>query len=119
MDVRGTIGNNTTTYHSDIRWKKSVETIPEALDKVLRLRGVNFQWRQKEYKDMDFASGQHIGLIAQEVEKVVPEVVSTSKNGYKSVEYANLVALLIEAVKGQQEEIEQLKVEIGRMKEVK
>lgn len=130
LDVRGDIGNNTTRYHSDIRWKKSIETISNALDKVTQLRGITFEWRKEEYKAMNFAPGKQIGMIAQEVESVIPQVVAQDKEGYKTVAYANLVALLIEAVKelrtqhenllptmqAQQAEIEGLKAELNSLK---
>ena len=74
-------------------------TIENALEKVLSLRGV-------EYDRIE--SGEHqIGVIAQEVEKIIPEVVYGGE--IKSVAYANIVALLIEAIKEQQKEIEELK----------
>ena len=107
LDVRGSIGNNTTLHHSDIRWKKNVQSLPNSLDMVTRLRGVNFEWRRDEFADMNFPAGKRIGLIAQEVEEVIPEVVSTTDDGYKSVAYANLVAVLIEAVKEQQKIIDE------------
>jgi len=112
LDVRGTIGNNATTYHSDIRWKKNIKTISTALDKVLKLRGVEFEWNKEKFKDMGFTGGRKIGLIAQEVEPVLPETVDTADDGYKSVRYANIVAVLIEAIKEQQEMIENLKLKI-------
>jgi hypothetical protein len=99
LDVRGTIGNNSTQYHSDRRWKKNVSAYHNALEQVSRLRGVTFEWRRDEFEGMNFPEGNKIGLIAQEVEEVIPELVHTNKDGYKSVEYANLVAVLIEAVK--------------------
>ncbi len=108
LDVRGTIGNNTTTYHSDRRWKKDVQPIVDSLDKVVSLQGVSFEWRGDDYPDMNFPDGEHLGLIAQDVEEVVSEVVHTNSDGYKSVEYANLVPLLIEALKEQQETISAL-----------
>jgi hypothetical protein len=74
---------------------------------VIRLRGVSYEWRRDEFADMNFPAGQRIGLIAQEVEEVIPEVVNTAPDGFKSVEYANLVAVLIEAVKEQQKIIEE------------
>jgi len=89
-----------TTYSSR-RWKTNAQPIPEALEKVQRLRGVSFDWK---------ANGQHdIGLIAEEVGEVIPEVVAYEENGTdaKSVDYARLVAVLIEAIKEQQQEIEQ------------
>ena len=113
LDVRGTIGNNAMMFHSDIRWKKNVQSLPNSLDMVTRLRGVNYEWRQDEFPEMNFPEGQRIGLIAQEVEKVIPELVNTAADGYKSVEYANLVAVLIEAIKEQQKQIEELERRIS------
>jgi len=91
----------TVTANSDITLKTNVNTITHALDKVLALRGVMFD---------RISTGNHeMGVIAQEVELVVPELVLTDENGIKSVAYGNTVALLIEAVKEQQLQIEQLK----------
>jgi len=115
LDVRGDIGNNATLHHSDIRWKKNVQSLPNSLEKITRLRGVSFEWRQDEFAEMNFPEGQRIGLIAQEVEGVIPELVSTAADGYKSVAYANLVAVLIEAVKEQQKQIEALERRINSL----
>jgi hypothetical protein len=97
-----TAGSITATQYtstSDISLKENVITIENALEKVLSLRGV-------EYDRVE--SGEHqIGVIAQEVEKIIPEVVYG--NEIKSVAYANIVALLIEAIKEQQKEIDELK----------
>jgi hypothetical protein len=97
-----TAGSITATQYtstSDISLKENVITIENALEKVLSLRGV-------EYDRIE--SGEHqIGVIAQEVEKIIPEVVYGDE--IKSVAYANIVALLIEAIKEQQKEIEELK----------
>ena len=91
--------SGTVTANSDEKLKENVITIENALEKVLSLRGV-------EYDRID--SGDHqIGVIAQEVEKVVPAVVYGDE--IKSVAYANIVALLIEAIKEQQKEIDELK----------
>jgi hypothetical protein len=117
LDVRGTIGNNTTTHHSDIRWKKQVKTLSNALEKVLGLRGVSFTWRLEDYPQMGFASGEHVGFIAQEVEKVQPNLVVTDRDGYKSVEYANMVALLVEAVKEQQKQFAEKDLEIAQLRD--
>ena len=107
LDVRGTVGCNTTPYHSDIKWKYDIRPLENPLDKIKQLRGVSFKWRDEEFKDMNFPDGDHIGVIAQEVEEVVPEVVHTDDQGFKSVEYANLVPLLIESIKEQQRMIDQ------------
>ena len=115
LDVSGDIKANTVTYTSDEKWKKNIETLPDSLEKILALRGVNYDWRVDEYMDKKFSSDKQIGLIAQEVEKVFPEVVNTSGDG-KTVDYASLVAPLIEAVKAQQKQIEKLKQEIELLK---
>lgn len=98
-----------TTYSSR-RWKRNIEPIEGSLNKVMRLRGVSFEWKENGTED--------IGLIAEEVAEVVPEVVAFEENGVdaKSVDYARLVALLIEATKEQQKEIEELKTEIEELK---
>ncbi len=99
-------------YHapSDIRLKKEIITIPGALDKVLKLRGVNYKWKKSE-KDQTL----HMGLIAQEVEKVVTEVVHTASDSMqtKAVEYQYLVGLLVEAVKEQQKQIKALEKRVS------
>ncbi len=110
LDVRGSIGSDTTLYHSDIRWKKNVSKLKGALDKVTDLRGVNFEWRVDEFPEMAFSKGTNIGFIAQEVEEALPELVSSGKNGFKSVQYANIVPILVEAVK-------ELKAENDKLKE--
>lgn len=101
----GTINGSITatgdiTAFSDYRIKDNVETIEEALYKVKQLRGVSYSSR------LDYSN--HIGVIAQEVERVVPEVVRTHSEGLKSVAYGNLVGLLIEAVKDLAAKVEEL-----------
>jgi hypothetical protein len=96
----------TVTANSDIKLKKNIKTIENALDKVLNLRGV-------EFDRIDIEAHQ-IGVIAQEVEKVIPEVVLDNA-GTKSVAYGNLVSVLIEAVKEQQSQIEELKSMINSL----
>jgi len=97
-----TASGNVTAY-SDERLKSSVETIPDALSKVLSVRGVTF--------DMNAERGT--GVIAQELEKVLPEAVFDNEDGFKSVAYGNVVGLLIEAIKEQQTQIETLMDMVG------
>ena len=93
---------------SDRTLKKNIQPIEGALDKVKRLRGVNFQW-----KDPKFSSeGTKLGIVAQEAKDVIPEVVSNSGK-YYSIQYGPIVALLIEAVKEQQEKIDDLKARLN------
>ena len=84
---------------SDIRYKTNVRTLYNALDTILALRGVNFDWKRSDFPDKNFPEGRQVGFIAQEIEKFLPEVVSTDGNGYKSVAYASVVPILVEAVK--------------------
>ena len=82
-------------YSSDERLKDNIEEIPNALDKVESIRGVHFDWNDKQ----EVYEGHDIGVIAQEVEKVLPEIVEDRDNGYKAVKYEKLTAVLIQAVK--------------------
>jgi len=90
---------------SDATLKTNVETIPDALDKVQQLRGVSFDWIENGKSE--------VGVIAQEVEAVIPELVSTDDQGIKSVKYGNIVSVLIEAIKEQQEQIDELKAQLN------
>jgi hypothetical protein len=103
------LANRWDTYSSR-RWKHDIETIDNAVETIGHLRGVHFKWNENGADD--------IGLIAEEVGKVVPEVVQYEDNGVdaQSVDYARLVAVLIEAVKEQQREIERLDSEIEQMR---
>ncbi len=111
LEVNGRLKTSGVNETSDARYKGDVSPIQNALLKVGQLQGVNFTWKQTEFPDNGFSSGIQMGLIAQQVEPVIPEVVHTDSSGFKSVEYSKLVALLIEAIKEQQEEIEKLKLE--------
>jgi hypothetical protein len=89
---------------SDRRIKDNIETIDNAIDKVKRLRGTYFT-----RKDLTDKTKKHIGLIAQEVLEVIPEVVGGSEETTYSVGYGEIVAVLIEAIKEQQEQIEEMR----------
>lgn len=84
---------------SDKRWKKDIKPLENTLEKVVKLQGVNYQWDTENYPDMGFDDKPQIGLIAQEVEKIIPEVVTTNHEGYKGVDYSKITAVLVEAVK--------------------
>ena len=98
-------------YSSDERLKENVKPIENALDKVSSIRGVEFDWIVD--KEIHANKGHDVGVIAQEIEKVLPEVVETRDNGYKAVKYEKIVSLLIEAVKQQQVQIDELKTKLG------
>ena len=99
---------------SDIRYKKNIETIDGALEKVQSLRGVTFDWdndafEEKENTKQPNFTERATGVIAQDVEKVLPEAVRENEDGFKNVAYGNMVGLLIEAIKELKAEIEELK----------
>ncbi|WP_400192364.1 tail fiber domain-containing protein [Hymenobacter sp. B81] len=108
LDVNGTIRHMGISQGSDIRFKQNVRTLASALDAVQRLRGVEYDWRRAEFPRLQLPAGRQVGLIAQEVEQVFPDLVSTGPDGYKSVDYSRLTPVLIEALKEQQRQIEQL-----------
>ena len=90
--------------YSDIRIKTNIETIQNALDKVTSLRGVTYNMI-KDIKENPNTAQKHVGLIAQEVETIIPEAVK-EENGFKTVAYGNLVSVLIEAVKELKQKID-------------
>lgn len=90
---------------SDATMKHNIQTIQGALSTVQNLRGVRFTWKSTGFPG--------IGVVAQEVETHVPEVVVTAEDGGKSVQYGNLVGVLIEAIKDQQRQIDDLWRQLG------
>jgi hypothetical protein len=98
-------GDVVASCSSDERLKDNKKNIENALEKVESLNGVEFDWNDKQ----DVYEGHDIGVIAQEVEKIAPEIVNTRDNGYKAVKYEKLVPLLIEAIKELSNEIKELK----------
>ena len=102
-------------YSSDRRLKENITPIPNALDKVMAINGVTFDWiplSDEQRKTLHPNEGHDIGIIAQEIEAVLPEVVTTRETGFKAVKYEKIVALLIEAIKEQQTQIDELKRKI-------
>lgn len=96
------------TELSSIKYKTNINRMSNALEKVQELRGVNFDWRTDEFPEMRFSEDQQVGLIAEEVEKIIPQLVHADDSGEKSVDYSKLSAVLIEAIKDQQKLIEEL-----------
>lgn len=84
---------------SDFRFKKNIRPLSSSLQKIEALQGVAYEWKTGEYPERGFNDRSQIGFIAQDVEKVVPEVVATDSSGYKSMDYSRVVPLLVEAVK--------------------
>lgn len=117
---------STGPHTSDIRLKKNIEPLTNGLDKIMKLNPVTFDWDEEVVPDLAKKYPHMVGLIAQEVEEVVPEVVyktkvNSVKDGkekgriYKRVLYENLVAHLIDGMKEQQREIEELKQRVSEL----
>lgn len=103
VDVNGVVQATAFYYSSDKRLKENIGEIENAKEKLLKMKGQIFTWIKTKKRD--------IGFIAQEVEKIFPELVSTDKKGFKSVEYGNVSAVLVEAFKEHDKEILELKKE--------
>jgi cell division protein FtsB len=124
-DIRasGNLIANATTYSSDVRWKQNIEPLRGSLERLSHLKGVSYYWRQSEFPEMNFNERKQIGLIAQDVEKEFPELVLTNKLGFKSVNYAALVAPIIQALQelahqaiGTEDRVAHLEAENARLK---
>ena len=107
FSIFGSLWVNGTTYASDERFKQKITSIESPLQKLMQLNGVEYEMKTGEFVKNHFQPGRQIGLLAQNVEKVIPEAVSEN-NGYKGVDYARLVPLLIEAIKAQELRIREL-----------
>ena len=82
---------------------------------MMSLKGVSFQWKAEQCEDMGFPNGRHYGVIAQEIEKVLPEVVNTGPGGDKAVAYTEIIPVIIEAMKELKAENEELKARIEQL----
>ena len=114
---------------SDIRFKKNIEIIPNAIEKIKTINGYTFDW-DSENEDYNYSEkeGRDAGIIAQEIQKVLPEIVqiatvdrneegkSTSGKNYLSVDYKKIIPLLIQGIKEQETSIQELKAEIELLK---
>ncbi len=105
----------TITQNSDKRLKKDIVDMNDAYTKLNSLRGVYFYWNTEKYPDREYSDHRQIGVIAQEVENVFPELVE-EVDGYKSVNYIGLIPVLIEATKEQQKIIISQKNEIDELR---
>ncbi|MBA4322616.1 MAG: hypothetical protein C0408_07350 [Odoribacter sp.] len=122
----------TVTQTSDKNLKKNILPLSGSLKKVLNLQGVTYEWKsetelasanlrkgvdvkESEQQSFNFPKGVQLGVIAQDVEKILPELVQTDADGLKSVDYIKMIPLLIEAIKDQQKQIEELKTMVNAL----
>lgn len=112
FNVTGAIvATGNITAFSDVRLKEDIKTINNAMDKIVQIGGYTFT-----RSDLDDGK-RHVGVIAQEIQQVLPEAVESSEDGMLSVAYGNLVALLIEGMKEQKKEIDDLKKRLDKIEE--
>lgn len=123
LDVNGDAKCNTLYTSqiqgiSDERLKKEISPIQGALAKILQLQGVTYTWRKDMEKQAGyiFKTGTDYGVIAQEIQKILPELVQKDAKGFLTVDYVHITPVLIEAMKEQEKEIEGLKNEVQELK---
>jgi len=110
LDVNGDAIANSWKTHSSQIWKKDIMPLDDALSKITQIQGVTYNWRTDEFPEKSFDDSVQIGLIAEELEMIYPELVyTTTGTGDKSIDYSKLTPILIEAIKEQQDILEQLK----------
>lgn len=89
----------TVSCASDARFKKEIRPLPALLDRVASLAPVRYSWRADEFPERSFGEGEAVGLVAQDVERALPELVTTDADGYKAVDYGTLPLLAIQAIR--------------------
>jgi len=122
LEVAGTVaGSSAYVETSDRRYKKNFLSISNeeesALDKILKIEGIYFDWRNDEFPQKKFSRSRDMGVIAQDVQKVFPEAVVVDKKGYFSVAYSKLVAPLIESVRELFSNEKELRREVASLRE--
>jgi len=115
--IDGRLEMVTVATPSDIRYKKEIHPLESSLEKVIQLQGVTYEWDIDKVNGAGYKEGKQIGLIAQEVEKVLPELVHMDNKGYKTLSYDKLAPVLIEAVKEQQQTIAKQEAMIVELRE--
>lgn len=116
----GTVSSvNGFTCASDFRYKKDILSLENPLGNLLKIKGISYHWKTEDFPEKHFSDKNQIGFIAQDLEKIYPEMVFTDEKGYKSVDYARLTPVLVEAIKEQQIQIDKLQKTAIEMQELK
>ena len=118
VQINGNLHTIGTATSSDQRLKQDISPITNSLTKVLKLRPVRFKYRWDEFKKYSFSKGFHIGFIAQEVEKLFPEVVQENLDGYKGVNYSALSSVLVDSIQTQDSQLKELEEETLKLKQM-
>ncbi len=118
LQVTGQIAstdNITAYYSSDIKLKDNLRPIESALFKVNQISGYEFDWNEHSH-EIQQEKGHDVGLVAQEVEKVLPEVIQIREDGIKAIAYDKVVPLLVESIKELSQKVDKQDKEIKRLK---
>jgi hypothetical protein len=123
VDGGGTFGADVVAYYSsDKRFKNNIFTIEDPIYKINKINGIEFDWNEKgpewtrkRYFGNASGSLHDVGVVAQEIQEVLPEAVRTRPDGYLAVDYEKIVPLLIEGIKDQQKQIESLEERIYKL----
>jgi len=106
LDVNGLIRSTGNLVVSDKRFKKDINKLESVNDKIKKLSGYTYHYNTEEFKDKNFDKEQQIGLIAQEIKEVFPQLVKEDNKGYLAVNYIGMIPVLLEAIKTQQQKID-------------
>ncbi len=130
--ISGNLKVNSTTYTSDQRFKENIQPINNQLSNLLRLKTYQYTFIQSErfvgdslsvnankedHPDYNFDSNLHYGLMAQDIEKIYPNLVAKDENGYLSLNYTELIPILISSIQEQNERISKLEEELNLLKQ--
>ena len=106
LTVDGSVLATANFITSDKRFKKNIEMIPQAMESLENIHGVSYAYQRDKFEKRNLPKGKNLGLIAQEVQKVYPELVNEDGEGYLSINYSGLIPVLIEALKEQKKYFE-------------
>ncbi len=104
-------------YGSDRRYKRNIQTIPEALPNLIKVEPVSYHYRTEDFPEKNFTKKETFGFIAQDIVEIFPELVHENRNGYLSVNYTALIPVLVQGFKEQQQIIEQQVDDIELLKQ--
>lgn len=102
---------------SDLRFKTNIQPLSSTLNKVAQLQPVTFNWKAKEFPQKAFGTETQVGLVAQDVEKIFPQLVNVDKDGYKTVDYTQLNMLMLQSIKDLKQENDGLKARVALLEQ--
>lgn len=111
LDVNGSVRGVSFLSFSDERFKTNIRKVEHALDQLVKIEGVRYQFNQQKYSGRSFPSGERDGFLAQQVQKIFPEIVSSDSEGYLAIDYISLIPIMVEAIKDLKTKIDILKMD--------